>query len=55
MKLEATMTLERETKNTYSYQEELSGQPPVIDPLRPEVGPGLPSAPEDPHHRGNRG
>jgi hypothetical protein len=35
MKLEATFTLERETKNTYRYQEELSGsgKPPVIGTL----------------------
>lgn len=33
MKLEATMTLERETKNTYRYQEELGDQPPIIGTL----------------------
>jgi hypothetical protein len=33
MKLEATFTLERETKNTYRYQEEPSGKPPVIGTL----------------------
>jgi hypothetical protein len=35
MKLEATFTLERETKNTYRYQEELSGSGklPVIGTL----------------------
>lgn len=35
MKLEAMLTLERETKNTYRYQEELSesGKPPIIGTL----------------------
>jgi hypothetical protein len=35
MKLEATFTLERETKNTYRYQEEPSGsgKPPIIGTL----------------------
>jgi hypothetical protein len=33
MKLEATFTLERETKNTYRYQEELSDKPPIIGTL----------------------
>jgi hypothetical protein len=58
MKLEATFTLERETKNTYRYQEELSssGKPPGHwDPLHPEVGGRLPSAKEDQDHSGDRG
>lgn len=35
MRLEAAFTLERETKNTYRYQEELSGsgKPPIIGTL----------------------
>ena len=33
MKLEAAMTLERETKNTYRYQEELKGSPPIVGTL----------------------
>lgn len=33
MKKEVTFTLERETKNTYRYQEELSGEPPAIGTL----------------------
>lgn len=30
MKLEATLTLEKETKNTYRYQEEQTGKPPIL-------------------------
>ena len=33
MRLEATLKLERETKNTYRYQEELKGKPPIIGTL----------------------
>jgi len=53
MKLEAILTLERETS-------ELPGRTfgEAADhrhTLPTEVGPGLPSTPEDPHHRGDRG
>lgn len=33
MRKEITFTLEKETKNTYRYQEELSGEPPAIGTL----------------------